>query len=153
MRDSPGVHAGLQDRNAAKTSYLDWTRVNMTPNDLKMPPTVIVFINNPPTTKNVLALNCDIMVVVNCLYVKWCDIVGCNRCYLAYIYLALWEWWRAGKHVNEIAIKVSRVTWYRGLGCHRRFQSPTNLHVLLLLLTRTNSDFNGKWSLQNEIST
>ena len=70
MRASPAVHAGIQDRNVAETSYLDWTCVNMTPNDLKMPPTVIVFIKNPPTTKKVLALNCDIMVIVNCLYVK-----------------------------------------------------------------------------------
>ena len=74
MKPSPDVHAGLQDRNAAETSYLDWTCVNMTPNDLKMPPTVIMFVNNPPTTKNVLELNCDIMVVVNCRYVKLCEI-------------------------------------------------------------------------------
>ena len=75
MRASPVVHAGIQDRNAAETSYLDWTCVNMTPNDLKMPPIVNMFINTPPTTKNVLALNCDIIVVVNCRYVKLCEIV------------------------------------------------------------------------------
>ena len=65
MKASPVVHAGIQDRNAAETSYLDWTCVNMTPNDLKMPPTVIVFINTPPTTKNVLSSIGYIMVVVN----------------------------------------------------------------------------------------
>ena len=51
MKPSPVVHAGIQDRNAAEKSYLDWTCVNMTPNDLKIQPSRIMIIQNPPKTK------------------------------------------------------------------------------------------------------
>ena len=74
MKPSPVVHDGIQDRNAAEKSYLDWTCVNMTPNDLKMQPSRIMIIQNPPITKNVLALNCDVIVVLNYIYVKLCEI-------------------------------------------------------------------------------
>ena len=59
------AHDGIQDRNAAETSYLDWACENMTPNDLKMQPSMIILINKPPATENLLVqyYKFDIMLV------------------------------------------------------------------------------------------